>query len=88
MPVDFAKIAEGYGCKSYRVTTVEELHHALEDARRQSISTLIDIKVLPKTMIPGYFSWWRVGGARVSTCADIQSVADLLAENIGKARQY
>ncbi|MEE3662850.1 3D-(3,5/4)-trihydroxycyclohexane-1,2-dione acylhydrolase (decyclizing) [Brenneria sp. g21c3] len=88
VPVDFAKIAEGYGCKSYRVTTVEELHHALEDARRQRISTLIDIKVLPKTMIHGYFSWWRVGGAQVSASADIQSVADLLAENIDKARQY
>ncbi|MCG8708207.1 3D-(3,5/4)-trihydroxycyclohexane-1,2-dione acylhydrolase (decyclizing) [Brenneria sp. 4F2] len=88
VPVDFAKIAEGYGCKSYRVTTVEELHYALEDARRQTISTLIDIKVLPKTMIHGYFSWWRVGGAQASNSASIQAVAQALAENIDKARRY
>ncbi|WP_413724926.1 3D-(3,5/4)-trihydroxycyclohexane-1,2-dione acylhydrolase (decyclizing) [Sodalis sp. RH16] len=88
VPVDFAKIAEGYGCKSYRVSTVEELRDALENAKRQTVSTLIDIKVLPKTMIHGYFSWWRVGGAQVSASADIQAVARMLEENIGKARQY
>ncbi|XBS68442.1 3D-(3,5/4)-trihydroxycyclohexane-1,2-dione acylhydrolase (decyclizing) [Acerihabitans sp. KWT182] len=88
VPVDFAKIAEGYGCKSYRVTTVDALLFALEDARRQTVSTLIDIKVLPKTMIHGYLSWWRVGGAQVSASGDIQAAARTLAENIAKARQY
>lgn len=88
IPVDFAKIAEGYGCKSYRVTTWEQLHHALEDARRQTVSTLIDIKVLPKTMVHKYLSWWRVGGARVSRSERIQAVARMLDEYIGQARQY
>ncbi|ATA21305.1 3D-(3,5/4)-trihydroxycyclohexane-1,2-dione hydrolase [Gibbsiella quercinecans] len=88
IPVDFAKIAEGYGCKSYRVTTWEQLHHALEDALRQTVSTLIDIKVLPKTMVHKYLSWWRVGGARVSRSERIQAVARMLDEYIGQARQY
>lgn len=88
IPVDFAKIAEGYGCKTYRVTTIAGLEAALEDARRQTVSTLIDIKVLPKTMVHNYLSWWRVGVAQVSKSARIQQAADSLNENLGKARQY
>ncbi|KAA9000702.1 3D-(3,5/4)-trihydroxycyclohexane-1,2-dione acylhydrolase (decyclizing) [Affinibrenneria salicis] len=88
IPVDFAKIAEGYGCKSYAVTTLEQLHEALADARRQKHSTLIDIKILPKTMVHNYFSWWRVGGAQVSRSERINTVAKTLEANINKARQY
>ena len=33
--IDFAKVAEGYGAKAYRVNTVEELKSALEDAKKQ-----------------------------------------------------
>lgn len=88
IPLDFAKIAEGYGCKSYRVTTLEQLHQALSDARQQRVSTLIDIKILPKTMVHKYMSWWRVGGAQVSDSKAIQAVATMLAEHIADARQY
>ncbi len=35
------------------------------DAATQSISTLIDVKVLPKTMSHGYLAWWHVGIAEV-----------------------
>src|SRR5690606_30207689 len=63
MKIDYAKIAEGYGAKAYRVTTVDELREAIEDAKKQDVTTLIDIKVLPKTMTDGYESWWRVGVA-------------------------
>ncbi|MCC3721214.1 3D-(3,5/4)-trihydroxycyclohexane-1,2-dione acylhydrolase (decyclizing) [Rouxiella badensis] len=88
VPVNFAKIAEGYGCKTYSVTTIEELHEALADAKCQKVSTLIDIKVLPKTMIHKYFSWWRVGGAMVSEKESVDKVAQMLRENIDKAREY
>ncbi|WP_349618051.1 3D-(3,5/4)-trihydroxycyclohexane-1,2-dione acylhydrolase (decyclizing) [Azotobacter salinestris] len=88
VPVDFAMSAAAYGCKTYRVKTLDELRAALEDARRQSVSTLIDIKVLPKTMIHKYLSWWRVGGAQVSKSERIAAVAEMLRENTAKARQY
>lgn len=88
IPVDFAKIAEGYGCKSYRVTTLAQLRSALAEARLQSISTLIDIKVLPKTMIHKYLSWWRVGGAQVASSERIRAVANGLNKNTRQARQY
>lgn len=88
VPVDFAMSAAAYGCKTYRVKTLEELDAALADARRQTVSTLIDIKVLPKTMLHGYLSWWRVGGAEVSTSEKIAAVARVLREKAAQARQY
>ncbi|MFL6967104.1 3D-(3,5/4)-trihydroxycyclohexane-1,2-dione acylhydrolase (decyclizing) [Pseudomonas alvandae] len=88
VPVDFAMSAAAYGCKTYSVKTLDELHAALADARRQTVSTLIDIKVLPKTMIHKYLSWWRVGVAQVSTSARTDAVAKTLNERLAKARQY
>ncbi|WP_422775879.1 3D-(3,5/4)-trihydroxycyclohexane-1,2-dione acylhydrolase (decyclizing) [Pseudomonas mediterranea] len=88
VPVDFAMSAEAYGCKTYKVKTLDELQAALADARLQTVSTLIDIKVLPKTMIHGYLSWWRVGVAQVSTSARTNAVAKALNERLAQARQY
>ncbi|KTT10338.1 3D-(3,5/4)-trihydroxycyclohexane-1,2-dione hydrolase [Pseudomonas oryzihabitans] len=88
VPVDFAMSAAAYGCKTYSVRSLEELEAALADARQQTVSTLIDIKVLPKTMLHGYLSWWRVGGAEVSTSEKIAAVARVLKEKAAQARQY
>ncbi|MGY2202710.1 3D-(3,5/4)-trihydroxycyclohexane-1,2-dione acylhydrolase (decyclizing) [Pseudomonas gingeri] len=88
VPVDFAMSAAAYGCKSYKVSTLEQLHAALADARLQTVSTLIDIKVLPKTMIHSYLSWWRVGVAQVSTGERTAAVVEKLNVQLAKARQY
>ncbi|OON39404.1 3D-(3,5/4)-trihydroxycyclohexane-1,2-dione acylhydrolase (decyclizing) [Izhakiella australiensis] len=88
MPVDFAAIAAGYGCKTWRVTTLEQLEQALEASRLSPCSTLIDVKVLPKTMVHNYLSWWRVGGAQVSESERINTVARMLNQHIDKARKY
>ncbi len=85
---DYAKIAEGYGCKAYTITTADELYAALEDAKKQSVSTLFDIKVAHKSMTDGYDSWWRVGVAEVSTSETVQKCYEDMAENIKKARLY
>ena len=60
IPVDYAKVAEGYGLKSYTVRTIEELKAAIADAKTQEVATLIDLKIIPKTMTNGYQSWWNV----------------------------
>ncbi len=88
VPVDFAMSAAAYGCKTYKVKTVEELEAALADARKQTVSTLIDIKVLPKTMIHGYLSWWRVGVAEVSTSDKTAEAYERQKAMLAKARQY
>ncbi|KFE49356.1 3D-(3,5/4)-trihydroxycyclohexane-1,2-dione acylhydrolase (decyclizing) [Pseudomonas congelans] len=88
VPVDFAMSAAAYGCKTYKVSTAEQLRQALADAQRQTVSTLIDIKVLPKTMIHKYLSWWRVGVAEVSTTGTTAQVYEKLNRELVKARQY
>ena len=67
MPVDFAKIAEGYGCKAYTVHSLSELKDAIADAKKvEGVPVLFDIRVLPKSMTDGYGAWWRVGDTAVS----------------------
>jgi 3D-(3,5/4)-trihydroxycyclohexane-1,2-dione acylhydrolase (decyclizing) len=86
--IDFAKVAEGYGAKTYRVNTIDQLKEALEDAKKQTVSTLIDIKVLPKTMTDGYESWWNVGVAEVSNKESIQKAFELRKQKLETAKQY
>ncbi len=88
VPIDFAKNAEAYGCKTYRVTNEAELRAALDDAKKQTVSTLIDIKVLPKTMAHGYGCWWHVGVAEVSESERIQQARQRSEEQLAKARKY
>ncbi|ASF57034.1 3D-(3,5/4)-trihydroxycyclohexane-1,2-dionehydrolase [Bacillus velezensis M27] len=86
--VDYAKVAEGYGAKTYRANTVEELKAALEDAKTQEVSTLIEMKVLPKTMTDGYDSWWHVGVAEVSEQESVQQAYEAKEMKLKSAKQY
>ena len=86
--VDFAKIAEGYGAKAYTVRTSDELREALKDAKKQTKSCLFDIKVLPKTMTPGFESWWRVGVAEVSKSERVAKAYDDMQKHIKETFDY
>lgn len=88
MRIDFAQSAAGYGVKTYRVHTLDELKAALEDAKKQTISTLLDIKVLPKTMTDGYESWWHVGVAGVAKKPEVNEAYQEKEKNLRKARKY
>ncbi|HGH7179721.1 3D-(3,5/4)-trihydroxycyclohexane-1,2-dione acylhydrolase (decyclizing) [Bacillus luti] len=88
MKIDFAASAAGYGVKTYRVTSIEQLQEVLEDAKKQTVSTLIDIKVLPKTMTDGYESWWHVGVAEISNSQSVQAAYESKVSNLRKARSY
>ena len=88
IPVNYAMVAAGYGCKTYTATDLKELKAALEDAKRQTVSTLIDIKVLPKTMTDGYGSWWNVGLASTTRSEKQKAAYDQLLANRAKARKY
>lgn len=89
IPVDYAKIGEGYGFKTYTVRTIAELKNALQDAKKQTQSVLIDLKVLPKTMTNGYNAWWNVGLADIS---ENEKVNVCFKEDVeagrAKARKY
>lgn len=88
MHIDYAASAAGYGVKTFRAATAEQLCSALEEARKQDRSTLIDIKVLPKTMTHGYGAWWHVGVPEVSGSEAVRAAHELKLGKLEKARSY
>ncbi|WP_252344648.1 MULTISPECIES: 3D-(3,5/4)-trihydroxycyclohexane-1,2-dione acylhydrolase (decyclizing) [unclassified Gemella] len=88
MNIDYATVAKGYGAKTYSVKTLEDLHQALEDSKSSPISTLIDIKVLPKTMTAGYDTWWNVGVSSHSPKQAVQKAYEEKENQLKIARKY
>ena len=88
IPVNYAKIGEGYGLKSYTCKTIDELVAALEDAKKQDVACLFDLKVIPKTMTDGYESWWNVGQAQVSVQESVREAWEEVKAAREVARQY
>ena len=88
VPIDFVKVAEGYGAKSCRVRTVDELKAAIAWSRQEKQSTLIEISVLPGTMTDGYANFWRVGTASVAETESVQAAAKRLETIVKTIRKY
>ena len=88
IPVDYAKIGEGYGLKTYTCKTIEELEAALEDAKTQTKACLFDLKVIPKTMTDGYESWWDVGIATTSIKESVREACAEVMQGRAEARKY
>ncbi len=88
IPTDFAMIARGYGMQGYTATTIQELEEALEAAKKDTKSVLIDIKVLPKTMTDGYLSWWHVGLGDSGTNEKIHESYENRMEHLAGAKMY
>ncbi|MEC0209178.1 3D-(3,5/4)-trihydroxycyclohexane-1,2-dione acylhydrolase (decyclizing) [Paenibacillus ehimensis] len=87
MPVDFSLYARALGVKTYSVRTIDELKEALKSAKEQTVSTLIEIKVLPGTNTDGYESWWRVGVAEVSESEKVHQAYDTMRQKLEVAKE-
>ena len=88
IPVDYAKIAQGYGLKAYTCRTIDELEKALIDAKKEKIACLFDLKVIPKTMTDGYESWWNVGIAMTSNKSSVRKAAKDVLIGRKDSREY
>lgn len=88
IPVDYAKVGEGYGLKTYTCRTIAELEDALKDAKSQERACLFDLKVIPKTMSDGYESWWNVGLADTSEKTSVNEAFGRVMEGRNSARKY
>jgi 3D-(3,5/4)-trihydroxycyclohexane-1,2-dione acylhydrolase (decyclizing) len=86
--VDYAKVGEGYGLKTYTCRTPDELAAALSDAKGQERTCLFDLKILPKTMTDGYESWWNVGLASTSSKEAVMEALEGVMEGRREARAY
>lgn len=85
---DFAKVGEGYGMKGFTAKTPDELRAALEAAKKETCSCVIDAKVLPKTMAEGYNSWWHTGVPTVSDKEATIQARKVVDEHLAAARKY
>ena len=88
IPVDYAKIGEGYGLKTYTCRTIAELVAAIEAATKQDIGCLFDLKVIPKTMTDGYESWWNVGIATTSDKDSVKKACEGVMTGRNESRAY
>lgn len=88
MPVDFRLYAESLGAKAFYAKNSQELHAALSAAKSATISTVIEVPVLPGTMSQGYESWWRVGVAEKSSAAKVLEAHANMQEKIKLVRAY
>lgn len=88
VPIDFTSIAKGYGAKVYKVDTLDDLKTAIEQAKTDEVSTLIEIRVLPGTMTDGYESFWRVGTAQIAEDPRVTEAAKSMNEHVSKAKPY
>ncbi len=61
VPVDFLKLAAGYGAKGVRASTGKELKAALDWARsQQQVPTVIHVPVDAERVVGNYGGWWDV----------------------------
>lgn len=88
MPIDFAANARSLGAAAYTATTTDELKAALEQAVKEPVSTLIDIKVLPDTSAAVYGSWWRVGIPEISSNSEVAAAYEKMKFGVAQARPY
>jgi len=87
LTLDFARNAQSYGARGLAARSLEEFRRAVRKALKESRSTVIDVKVTPKSMTGGYDSWWRVGTAEVSRNPQVAESAARLKKEIDKARK-
>ena len=86
--IDYAMNAKAYGFVTYTARNKQELEEAVKDSLKQTKPTLIDIKVLPKSMTHGYDGWWNVGCTQDPKTAGQKQALSEKQRILEKARKY
>jgi 3D-(3,5/4)-trihydroxycyclohexane-1,2-dione acylhydrolase (decyclizing) len=81
--IDFAKNAESFGARAWKVRTGDELKRALEEARAETRPCLIEVETEPHRYLPGSGVWWDVAPAEVTDDATTRG----LREEFEQSRQ-
>jgi len=88
VPVDFARTAEGLGARSFTASNAEELRQALEQAKAEPHTVLIQVNVDPEARVPNYEGWWDVPIAEVSSEASVNEVRAQYEQDIKRQRWF
>ncbi|RTE10788.1 3D-(3,5/4)-trihydroxycyclohexane-1,2-dione acylhydrolase (decyclizing) [Paenibacillus whitsoniae] len=86
MPIDFSAHARALGAKAFKATNAEELRSALLAAKKETVTTLIEIPVVPGTNSGGYESWWNVGVPEVSVSPKVVAAHEEMSKRIQAAK--
>jgi 3D-(3,5/4)-trihydroxycyclohexane-1,2-dione acylhydrolase (decyclizing) len=88
LPVDFVKLAQGYGAKTVRTRTHDEAQRAITDMRKQAGTTVVVIEVDKEMRVPGYESWWDVPMSEVSGLESIRNARAAYEEAVKLERHH
>jgi 3D-(3,5/4)-trihydroxycyclohexane-1,2-dione acylhydrolase (decyclizing) len=73
--VDYAANARSLGCAAFVVSSLDELRDALDEARGETVPTVIVARVEPRRLMLDSGCWWEVGVAQVSRRAETRELA-------------
>ena len=73
LPIDFAANAQSLGAQVIRATDVPSLQDALEQAKRETHTTVVVVETDREERVPGYESWWDVPLAEVSEMDSVRA---------------
>jgi len=87
LPVNFAQNARSLGAYVIETEDINSLKIALEEARKQTITTVITIETDLYKGIPGY-AWWEVPVAEVAEIESVRKAYQGYKESKKKQRYY
>jgi 3D-(3,5/4)-trihydroxycyclohexane-1,2-dione acylhydrolase (decyclizing) len=88
VPVDFAALCEGFGARTIRARTREDLEKAIDSMRPESRTTAVVIEVDKEMRVPGYESWWDVPISEVSELESIRAARTTYEQAVKKERYF
>ncbi len=86
LKVDFAANAASLGARTRKVSGLDELEEALQEARDQDGTTVTVVEVDKELGVPGYDSWWDVAVAEVSSMEAVKKARQEYEESRRKER--
>jgi 3D-(3,5/4)-trihydroxycyclohexane-1,2-dione acylhydrolase (decyclizing) len=87
-PIDFAANARSLGAHVLTARDIPQLRSGLEEARRQTRSTVIVIETDSEKRAPGYESWWDVPVAEVSSMARVREARRQFERDVKRERFF
>jgi 3D-(3,5/4)-trihydroxycyclohexane-1,2-dione acylhydrolase (decyclizing) len=88
LPVDFVKLAEGYGAKTVRARTHDEAARFIREMRHSANTTVLVIEVDKELRVPGYESWWDVPISETSELESIRAARAAYEDAVKRERHY
>ena len=83
---DFEANAASLGCKTRRVSTMEQLKAALEGSRLSAVTNVIVVETDGRQRVGGYDSWWDVPVAEISQMESVQRARERYEEALPRER--